>query len=159
MKLTALAAALAFAAFPAFAGDMEISGAFVRASPKMAGTGAGFLTIKNATGQDDKLVGAETDVSKTAELHTHVKDGEVMRMRQVQSIALPANGMAELKPGGDHIMFMGLQKQLKEGDKVPLTLVFEKAGKKTVEMPVLGVGAMAAPAQQMPAHGMPGMKH
>lgn len=154
MKKILLAALLACAPVAVCAAELEISGAFLRASPKVANAGAGFVTIRNAGPEADTLVGAEADVSRTVELHTHVRDGEVMRMRQVESIAVPAGGAAELKPGGDHIMFIDLKKPLAEGEKVPVTLVFAKAGKKVIEMPVLGVGAMAAPA------GGPGqMKH
>lgn len=150
MKIIAIAAAFALAASSALAADLEISGAFMRASPKVANAGAGFLTIKNSGTQDDKLVAAEADISKIVELHTHVKDGEIMRMRKVESIAVPAGGVAELKPGADHVMFINLHKPLAEGDKVAVTLVFEKAGRKSVEMPVMSVGAMAAPASAMP---------
>lgn len=163
-KFLLAAAAIAFA-FPALAADLEASGAFIRAAPKMP-TGAGFVTIKNTGKQDDKLVAASATVSKSVELHTHIKDGEIMRMRQVQSIAVPAGGAAELKPGGDHIMFIDLKGPLNEGDKVDVTLKFEKGGDLKITMPVLGVGAMAAPTnmdhgqhmqhmQQMPAN----MKH
>jgi len=164
-KLLLAATAIAFA-FPALAADLEATGAFIRASPKVANAGAGFVTIKNSGKQDDKLVAASANVSKTVELHTHIKDGEIMRMRQVESIAVPAGGAAELKPGGDHIMFIDLNGPLKEGDKVDVTLKFEKGGDVKITMPVLSVGAMAAPAgmdanqhmqhmQQMPAN----MKH
>lgn len=162
MKTFLMAAAAIAFAFPALAADLEVSGAFIRAAPKVP-TGAGFLTITNTGKQDDKLVAASANVSKTVELHTHIKDGDIMRMRKVESIAVPAGGAAELKPGGDHVMFIGLTAELKEGDKVDVTLTFEKGGEMKVTMPVLGVGAMAAPAgmdhnqhmQQMPAH----MKH
>lgn len=143
MKKFLLAAVLALAPVAVCAADLEISGAFLRASPKVANAGAGFVTIKNNGAVDDTLVGAEAGISKTVELHTHIKDGDVMRMRQVESIAVPAGGAAELKPGGDHVMFINLNKPLAEGEKVVVTLVFAKAGKKQVEMPVLGVGAMA----------------
>lgn len=161
-KLLLAAAAVAFA-FPALAADLEVSGAFIRASPKVANAGAGFVTIKNSGKQDDKLIAASANVSKSVELHTHIKDGEIMRMRKVDAINVPAGGAAELKPGGDHVMFIDLNGPLKEGDKVAVTLKFEKGGEVKVEMPVLAVGAMAAPAgmdhgqhmQQMPAN----MKH
>lgn len=146
MKTKIIAAALVLAASTACAADLEISGAFLRASPKVANAGAGFLTIKNATDQDDRLVAAEAGISKSVELHTHVRDGDIMRMRQVEAIAVPAGGIAELKPGGDHVMFINLTQPLKEGERVPVTLVFAKAGRKVVDMPVLSVGAMAAPA-------------
>ncbi|MBI2241985.1 MAG: copper chaperone PCu(A)C [Magnetospirillum gryphiswaldense] len=164
-KLLLAAAAIAFA-FPALAADLEVTGAFIRASPKVASSGAGFVTIKNTGKQDDKLVAASANVSKSVELHTHIKDGEIMRMRKVESIAVPAGGAAELKPGGDHIMFIDLNAPLKEGDKVDVTLSFEKGGQVKVSVPVVGIGAMAAPMgmdpnqhmqhmQQMPSN----MKH
>ncbi|MCR6632519.1 MAG: copper chaperone PCu(A)C [Magnetospirillum sp.] len=105
------------------------------------------MTIKNNGATDDTLVGAEADISRAVELHTHVKDGDVMRMRQVEAIPVPAGGTAQLKPGGDHIMFINLNKPLAEGQKVRVTLVFAKAGKQVVEAPVLGVGAMAPAAK------------
>lgn len=143
MKKFLLAAVLAVAPVAVFAADLDISGAFLRASPKVANAGAGFVTIKNTGATDDTLIGAEAAISKAVELHTHIKDGDVMRMRQVDSIAVPAGGGAELKPGADHIMFINLHKPLAEGETVAVTLVFAKAGKKVVEMPVMGVGAMA----------------
>jgi copper(I)-binding protein len=144
MRKSTLSFAVAFAvaALPALAGDLEISDSVIRTTPKV---GAGFLTIKNATGQDDRLIGAQADIAKTVELHTHVKDGEVMRMRRVDAIPVPAGGVAELKPGGDHVMFINLTRPLAEGQKVAVTLVFEKAGKKQIEVPVVPIGG-AAPA-------------
>lgn len=142
MKKLALATLLALLPVAVFAADMDISGAVLKASPKVANAGAGFVTIKNNTQVDDTLVGAEADISKTVELHTHIHDGDVMRMRKVDSIAVPAGGAAELKPGGDHIMFINLNKPLAEGDKVPVTLIFAKSGRQTIEMPVVGLGAM-----------------
>jgi len=157
-KFLLTAAALAFA-FPALAADLEVSGAFLRAPPKAA-NGAGFLTITNSGKQDDKLIAASASVSKAVELHTHIKDGEIMRMRKVDSIAVPAGGKAELKPGGDHVMFIDLTAPLREGDKVALTLTFEKAGEIKVEMPVASVGAMTAPMAPMaPMDHSQHMKH
>lgn len=143
MKTVLTAAVAALIAWPCAAADIQVSGAFVRASPKMAQAGAGFLTIVNSGAQDDRLVAAAADISKKVELHTHIKEGDLMMMRQVEAIAVPAGGRAELKPGGDHVMFMGLHAPLKEGTTVPVTLTFEKAGKIAVEMPVQAMGAMA----------------
>jgi copper(I)-binding protein len=142
MKILTIAAALVLAASTAFAADLEISGAFMRASPKVANAGAGFLTIKNNGAQNDRLIAAEAGISKIVELHTHEKDGDIMRMRRLEFIAVPAGETADLKPGGDHVMFIGLHKPLAEGETVPVTLVFEKAGRKVIDMPVLSVGAM-----------------
>lgn len=152
MKKLAVAILLAIVPVAVSAADLEISGAFLRASPKVANAGAGFLTIKNNTASDDVLIAAEANISKTVELHTHVKEGDVMRMRQIESIPVPANGAAVLKPGADHIMFINLDKPLVEGQKVPVTLVFAKSGKQQIEMPVAAVGAMTAPASDHPKH-------
>jgi copper(I)-binding protein len=140
-KSALVAAAAALFALPAWAADIEVSGPFMRASPGMAMSGAGYLTIANHGGAD-RLLGAEANVSKTVELHTHIKDGDVYRMRAVEAIAVPMHGTVQLKPGGDHIMFIGLNEPLKEGTVVPVTLKFEKAGTVKVDMPVLGAGAM-----------------
>lgn len=140
-----LTAALLLAA-PVLAADIMVEGAFLRASPKVANAGAGFLTIHNHSATADSLLGAEAAVSRTVELHTHVKDGDVYRMRPVAAIPVPAHGTVALKPGGDHIMFVGLNAPLKEGDTVAVTLTFENAGKVAVAMPVGAVGAMVAPA-------------
>lgn len=143
MKTILSAAVAAMIALPCAAADIEVSGAFLRASPKMAQAGAGFLTITNTGTQEDRLVAAAATISKKVELHTHIKEGDLMMMRQVEAIAVPAGGRAELKPGGDHVMFMGLHAPLKEGDTVPVTLTFEKAGPIEVKMPVKAMGAMA----------------
>lgn len=164
MKKLVLAATLLVFGAPAFAADISVSGQFMRAAPVVGGNGAAFLVISNH-GDADRLTGAEAAISKTVELHTHIKDGDVFKMRKVDALTVPMHGSVELKPGGDHIMFIGLNEALKEGTKVPVTLSFEKAGKVTVEVPVMSAGAMA-PAGMMPAAGampgsmMPGgMKH
>jgi len=157
MKKTLLAAAALLAlGLPAFAADIDVAGPFMRAAPVAGGNGAAFFIITNH-GDADRLLGAEAPIAKAVELHTHVKDGDVFKMRKVEAIVVPAHGTAELKPGGDHVMFFGLNEPLKEGAKVPLTLIFEKAGKVLVEVPVGGPGAMG-PAAMVPG-GMGGMNH
>ncbi|RAU22096.1 hypothetical protein CU669_10480 [Paramagnetospirillum kuznetsovii] len=171
MKKLVLAAALLMLGAPAFAADIQISEPFMRAAPVVGGNGAAFLVINNH-GAADRLIGAEAAISKTVEIHTHIKDGDVFKMRKVDSIAVPMHGSTELKPGGDHVMFIGLNEALKEGAKVPVTLTFEKAGKITVDVPVMAAGAMGpgaggavmpgAGGAMMPGAGgamMPGMKH
>ena len=108
----------------------------------MAGQSGGgaFLTIENR-GADDRLVAASAEVSKVVELHTMSMDGDVMRMRQLDSIPLPAGKAVALKPGALHIMLIGLKAPLKVGDKFPLKLKFEKAGELTVEVEVEAAGA------------------
>jgi hypothetical protein len=78
------------------------------------------------------------------ELHTHINENGIFKMREVEAIEVPAGGEAVLEPGGLHVMFMGLHKPLKQGESVHLTLTFEKAGKVMVSVPVGKVGAMGA---------------
>ncbi|MEY4480935.1 MAG: hypothetical protein RIQ84_97 [Pseudomonadota bacterium] len=131
-------------------GDLKLHNPNARAtvpSQKMSG---GFLKIEN-TGAADKLVSASSPVSKSMELHTMSMDGNVMRMREVKAIDLPAKGVVELKPGGLHLMFIDLNKQLKSGDVVPIKLKFEKAGEVEVKFHVMD--------NKPPAHGQPGHDH
>lgn len=123
------------------AGDIAILQPFARATP--AKVGGVFLTIRNTGASADKLVKAESPVAASVELHTHVKDGDAMRMRPVENVPVPANGQVALEPGGYHIMMIGLKQALKEGDSVPLTLTFEQAGKVTLQVPVQKAGATA----------------
>jgi periplasmic copper chaperone A len=152
MKRVAAAAFVLLLGLPAYAADIEFSGAFLRAPPTASGAAAGFVTIINHGAAPDRLVAAQSPIAGTVELHTHIKDGDVFRMRQVDTIPVPAHGSAELKPGGDHIMFMGLTDVPKPGTQVPVTLTFEKAGKLVVEMPVVAPGAMGTMPMPM-QHG------
>ncbi len=162
MKKVLIAAALLLLGSQAYAADIEVAAPFMRAAPVAGGNGAAFLVLNNH-GADDRLIGVEADISKAVELHTHVKDGDVYRMRKVDAIPVPAHGTLELKPGGDHVMFIGLNAPIKEGATVPLTLVFEKAGKVKVDVPVQTAGAMAPggamPGGMMPGGSMGGMMH
>lgn len=162
MKSFAFAASLllgmSVAGFAA-AADIEVANPFMRAAPVVGGTGAAFMTIHNH-GEADRLLAAEADISKAVELHTHVKDGDIYRMRKVEALPVAGHGSAEMKPGGDHIMFIGLKAPVKEGSSVPVTLKFEKAGAVTVQVPVLAPGAMVpgamAPGAVAPGGAMPG---
>ncbi len=123
---------------------MMVQDAWARATIGKPVNSAGFLTIMNHGKGDDKLIEAKADVSAKVELHTHTMDGNIMKMRRIAGgIQVPAMGMAQLKPGGHHIMLIGLHKALKAGDKFPLTLVFEKSGTKTIEIMVKGIGKKA----------------
>lgn len=106
------------------------------------GQGAGFITIRNG-GAADRLLSASTPAAGRAELHTMLRDGDVMRMRELDAIAVPANGAVTLAPGGLHIMLIGLTRPLAVGEQVPLTLVFEHAGTVTVNLAVQPAGARA----------------
>jgi len=150
----ALAALLLAAASPAFAQStsIQIEKPWARATPAGAKTGAAYMTIENKSGEPDRLTGAASDVAKTLQIHEmKVVDG-VMKMREIPGgLPVPAGGSVTLKPGGYHVMLIGLNKALKKGEKIPLTLVFEKAGKVSIEVPVESVGAMHS--------DMPGMGH
>ncbi|WP_290813860.1 DUF1775 domain-containing protein [Ferrovibrio sp.] len=126
---------------PAKAGDITVEQPFARATP--AKVGGVFLVLKNSGGTADRLVKATSPVAGSVELHTHIKDGDAMRMRGVENVPVPANGQTALEPGGYHIMLIGLKQALKEGDSFPLTLTFEKAGSVTVIVPVQKAGAPA----------------
>lgn len=142
-RLCAAAAMAAAAAGPALAAQeraLVIESAWARASAGMARTGAGFLTIRNE-GAADRLVGASAGVSRKVEIHTHVMDGAVMWMRRVDAVPVAASATTALKPGGDHLMFVGLHAPLEEGGRFPVTLTFERAGAVTVTMEVRGVAA------------------
>lgn len=101
--------------------------------------GAIFFTIMHQN-SDDRLISAKTDVSEIVELHTHIMDGDVMKMRKVEAMDIPDNGHLELKPRADHIMLIGLNRQLIEGESFPLTLTFENAGERVIEVPILKSG-------------------
>ena len=102
----------------------------------MGGTGAVYVTLSNAGSQADALVSASSDAAQTVELHEVKNEGGVMKMRPVSAIPVPAGGKTELKPGGYHIMLMGLKHDLKPGEKVPVTLKFEHGGEVHVEAAV-----------------------
>lgn len=132
----ALMAAALLAATAAHAQNaVKVDKAWAR--PTVAGQagGGGFLTIVGG-GAPDKLLSASAGISKTVELHKMEMDGNVMRMRPVDAIEVPAGGTVELKPGGLHVMFIGLNKTLKAGERFPLTLKFEKAGELKVDVQV-----------------------
>lgn len=122
-------------------GNLKIDHPWARASAGPARNSAAFMTIHNA-GAADRLVAAAADVSERVELHTHMMEGDVMKMRQVEAIEVPAGGMAELQPGGFHVMLIGLKAPLKEGESFPLTLTFEKSGEMTLEVTVEAITSM-----------------
>lgn len=149
-RLAALLCASLFA-LPAFAhdytaGSLKIDHPWSRAMPVNSPMAAAFMSIENKGHQDDRLLSASSPQATRIELHTHLNDNGVMRMREVSGgVILPAGKTTKLAPGGLHIMFMDVKKQAKAGDKFPLTLQFEKAGKVEVVVNV-EQGAPAAHA-------------
>ncbi|MBN2753193.1 MAG: copper chaperone PCu(A)C [Rhodospirillaceae bacterium] len=119
--------------------SLTVSRVWARASAGMARAGAAFMIIDNSGPETDALIAASAPVSAVVELHTHVNDGGMMRMRQVDRITVPAQGRTELKPGGLHVMFIGLKAPLVEDTHFDLSLVFEKAGRIVVPVTVKSV--------------------
>jgi len=130
---------LMFAAAPAWA-QVSAEKPWTRATPPGGKVGAGFMLLKNA-GAADRVVGAATPIAGRVEMHVTVREGEVMKMREVKGFDLPAKGSFELKPGGAHLMLMDLRQPIKKGDKVPLTLKLEKGGELKLELTVEEMGA------------------
>ncbi|QKD01836.1 copper chaperone PCu(A)C [Mesorhizobium loti] len=122
-------------------GDLEIEHPWSRATPAGAKVAGGYFTIVNKGSTADRLLSISSDISEKAELHEMgVKDG-VMTMRPVSGgLEVPAGGKVALAPGGYHLMFVGLKRQPKQGEKFAATLTFEKAGTVDVEFAVEGMG-------------------
>ena len=109
---------------------------WVRPTPPGAKLAAGYLTIVNRAARPDRLVGASSAAAARVEMHVHIKDGEILRMRQVKELRIPAKGKFELRPAGAHLMFVDIKRPLREGEKLAVTLEFERAGKLSVEFRV-----------------------
>jgi periplasmic copper chaperone A len=124
----------------------KIDAAWARPTVQGQAGGGGFLTITGGA-TADRLLGASAGISKAVELHTMEMDGNVMRMRQIDGVDIPTGQSVEFKPGGKHVMFVGLTQTLKNGARFPIKLRFQKAGEITIEMkvaPSLEAAAMAA---------------
>ena len=123
-------------------GSIEIVQPWSRATPSTAPSAGGFLTLTNKGDAPDRLIAIETPAAKQAEIHEMKMDGAVMRMRELENgVVLPPGQTIELKPGGYHVMFMGLRAPFVKDQKVPATLVFEKAGRIDIEFQVDALGA------------------
>lgn len=115
---------------------MSVDNPYVREVPPGQMTSASFLTIKNASDKEVALIKATSDVAKNVELHEHVHKDGMMQMRQVPKIVIPANGETILKPGGYHIMLIGLTRKIKAGDMVDINLEFDNGDKTAIKAEV-----------------------
>jgi len=122
---------------------IRVEDAWARQAPMMpqaghmhGGTGAVYVTLQNTGAASDALVGASSEAADVVELHETIREGEVMRMRPVAKLELPAGGVQEMKPGGYHIMLINLKRALRPGDRVPLTLTFTNAAPVSLDVPV-----------------------
>ena len=143
-----------------FANTISVENAYVREVPPGVPTSALFLTLKNTSNTDIALIKVNGDIAKNIELHEHVHKDGMMEMRQVDKINVVAKGTTELKPGGFHIMLIGLTKRIKAGDQVKLTLKFDNGSKLTIKPTVKKVmqGMMKQDMKMPKNHKMDSMK-
>ena len=132
-------------AAPVTVGAITVSHAWARATPLGAKTGVIYLTLANAGSDDDRLVEVSTPVAGSAQVHSSMNDGGVMKMSEVVNLYLPPGGTVALEPSATHLMLVNLTRRLSEGDRFPLTLTFQHAGMIEVEVLVGKVGAMTDP--------------
>lgn len=142
VALVAALAALFIGAVPALAhdydlGNLRIERPYARPTPPGARTGGAYFTIVNAGRAADRLVRVASPASQSAEVHSMTMDGNVMRMRAVPALDIAPGASVTLRPGAYHVMLVGLAHPLAAGDKVPLTLTFEKAGSVDVTADVV----------------------
>ena len=139
LRLPLLAAGLLFSSglLAAAADQVAVHQPYVRLAPPNAPASGAFMVIRNNGSSDLKVVKADNPVSRLTELHTHLNEGGVMKMRQVPAIEIKAGGEAVLQPGGLHIMLIDLKTPLKEGDNVPITLTFDDGSSKQIDAKVM----------------------
>ena len=133
------ASAASLFALPALACDgFEAHDPYARASTGMAPSGAAFMVLHNHGDTDCHITGARSEIAVRTELHTHSEDDQgVMRMIHVEEgFPLPAGGELLLERGGHHVMFMGLNRTLNQGDELEVTLIFADGAEKTVDVTV-----------------------
>ena len=116
--------------------DVNIIDPYVRAVPPGQNVSAAFLQLENTSAETRTITNAVSSISRVVELHSHVHENGMMKMRRVDSIEIPANGKTVLEPGGLHIMLIGLHKPLKLDQKVSITLEFKNGSSQTIEAPV-----------------------
>ena len=141
--------ASAYASHEVKLGNLKIENPYARATVPAQKVGGAFLKIENK-GAADKLIGASSAVAKEVQLHTMSMEGNVMTMREVKAIDIPANETIKLQPGGFHLMLIDLKGQLKDGDQIPVKLKFEKSGEIEVQFHVIDIRS---------AHGESGYHH
>ena len=142
IALLPLLASLAMPGYASMSEDIEVIEPYARAVTAAQSNSAVFMQLKNTSNQEGRIVNATSNVSSVVELHTHVNDNGVMRMRRVNEIKIPANSTVELRPGGLHIMLINLYEGLNEGDSVRLEIEFADNSKLVVTAPVKKVMRM-----------------
>lgn len=118
------------------ADDVQAQGAYARAVPPGQSNSAAFVSLVNDSDASHALVAVESGASKVTEMHTHLMEEGMMKMRRVDRIDLPAGETVKLQPGGLHLMLIGLTRQLSPGEDVEITLVFEDGSRTPLTAPV-----------------------
>lgn len=136
LSLLLLGAGLQVLAEPRRIGDIAVHLPWARELPPVSRTGAAYLSIRNTGTQDDRLLSATSPVAARVELHTHVHAAGMMRMQQVEAVALPAGQQVDFAPGGLHLMLIDLRQPLAAGLDFTLVLNFEHAGSVQVQVEV-----------------------
>lgn len=145
LRVTTIALLTSMLALGLQACNAEAQNSITVENPQVRSTAAGqkvtgaFMVLKNTTATDIDLTTAKSDIASMTEIHESSMRNGMMEMNQVDKVTIPANGSAELKPGGFHIMLMGLNKQLNQGDKTALTLTFSDNSQQTIEASVVDV--------------------
>ena len=116
--------------------QVEIEKPWTRATPPGAKMAVGYMIVRNKSASPDKLLSVTSPAAARVETHITVKDGDIVRMRQVKAYDVPANGTLHLRPGGAHLMFVDIRRPFKDGETIPATLRFEKAGEVKIELQV-----------------------
>lgn len=147
--------AAAMAADVATVGDVMIHQPWVRASLGQAPNSAAYMTLETMGDEPDRLLGGSSPVAGKVQLHGHIMEGGVAKMRPIEAIEIAPGTPSVLEPGGMHLMLMGLTQKLEEGGTMPLTLVFENAGEVTLDVPIQGVGGMDHGSHGSTGHGAP----
>ena len=118
------------------ADDISVNDAYVRATAPGQSNSAAFFKLHNGSMKAYSVVNAEGHAAKAVELHTHINEDGMMKMRRIDKIDVPAHGNVDFKPGGHHVMLIGLKHAAKEGDSIHFSLVFNDGSKKMVNAPV-----------------------
>jgi copper(I)-binding protein len=159
MRILLILAVLAATVPPALAHEeksehLTISHPWTRATAPTQKTGVVYMEISANASKPDRLIGAFSPDAEITQIHGMQQDGDILRMRTVEAVEIPAEGKAELKPGGTHIMLIGLKAPLFEETVIPLTLTFERAGKVEIEAVVEAPAARAASSPGQEKSGM-----
>jgi len=141
MKIKLMLASLFLGMASLVASEVMVKDAYVRATPPNMPNSAAFMLVMNKSANDVSIVSVKSSVAQKAELHTHDMVNGMMKMHQVSKVDIKANAHTMFAPGSFHVMFLGLNKALKEGDSVDFTLVLSSGKEIKINAPVKKVMA------------------